>query len=98
MIKPILAGIILLIFIGWWRPLRPGATAAILAGSFSLFFAGIGQLFLREYARGALFFVPALFLWKLADYWPQMVLANQMLFIFSAVDAFSLGKRGIGIL
>jgi len=98
MIKPILAGIILLIFIGWWRPLQKGSIVAILAGAFSLFFAGIGQLFLREYARGVLFLVPALFLWKLADYWPQMMLANLILFIISAVDAFSLGKRGIGIL
>ena len=70
----------------------------ILAGILSLFFAGLGQLFLREYARGVLFIIPALFLWKLADYWPQMTLANMMLFIFSAVDAFSLGKRRIGIL
>jgi len=70
----------------------------ILAGVLSLFFAGMGQLFLKEYVRGALFIIPALFLWKLADYYPQMTLANMVLFILSAVDAFSLGKRGIGIL
>ena len=70
---------------------------SIFALFFSLAFAGIGHLFLRQYARGILFLIPALFLWKLADYWPQMGLANAMLFIFSAVDAFSLGKRGIGI-
>jgi len=69
----------------------------ILAAILSLGFAGLGHLFLKEYGRGALFIIPALFLWKLADYWPQMTLANIMLFIFCAVDAFSFGKRGVGI-
>lgn len=70
---------------------------SIIATVLSLWFAGIGHLFLREYARATLFIIPALFLWKLADYWPQMSLANMILFIFAAVDAFSLGKRRIGI-
>jgi len=69
----------------------------ILAAILSLLFAGLGHIFLREYARAALFIFPALFLWKLAHYWPQMTLANMILFIFCAADAFSLGKRGIGI-
>ncbi len=70
----------------------------IIAAILSLVFAGLGQLFLREYVRAVLFILPALLLLQLAHYWPQMVLANIMLFIFAAVDAFSLGKRGIGIL
>ncbi len=69
----------------------------ILAAVLSLGFAGLGHLFLREYVRAVLFLIPAAFLWKLADYWPQMMLGNIILFIVSAVDAFSLGKRGIGI-
>jgi hypothetical protein len=69
----------------------------IVAAILSLAFAGLGHLVLREYARAILFILPALFLWKLADYYPQMSLANMMLFIFAAVDAFSFGKRGIGI-
>jgi len=69
----------------------------IIAFIFSLVFAGLGHLFLRQFARAVLFVIPALFLWKLADYWPQMTLANMILFIFCAVDAFSFGKRGTGI-
>jgi len=69
----------------------------IIALILSLAFAGMGHLFLRQFARAALFVMPALFLWKLADYYPQMTLANVILFIFAAVDAFSFGKRGIGI-
>ncbi|MBI3358138.1 MAG: hypothetical protein HY037_00885 [Nitrospirae bacterium] len=69
----------------------------IIAAMLSLGFAGLGHLLLREYGRALLFVIPALFLWKLSDYWPQMTLANMILFIFCAVDAFSLGKRGIGI-
>ena len=69
----------------------------ILASISSLAFAGLGQLFLGQYVRAVLFLIPALFLWKLTDYWPQMMLANMVVFILSAVDAFSLGRRGIGI-
>lgn len=69
----------------------------IVALILSLGFAGLGHIFLREYARAMLFILPALFLWKLADYYPQMSMANMMLFIFAAVDAFSFGKRKIGI-
>jgi hypothetical protein len=73
-------------------PVRP-----IFAAILSLFFAGLGHLFLRQYIRAVFFLIPASFLWKLADYWPQMMLGSIILFIFSAVDAFSIGKRGIGI-
>lgn len=69
----------------------------ILAAFLSLVFAGLGHLFLRNYPRAVLFLIPAAFLWKLTDYWPQVMLGNIILFIVSAVDAFSLGKRGIGI-
>ena len=70
----------------------------IIASILSLGFAGLGHLFLRQYGRALLFVMPALFLWKLADYYPQMMLGNIILFIVSAVDAFSFGKRGIGII
>jgi TM2 domain-containing membrane protein YozV len=69
----------------------------ILAAIFSLGFAGVGHLFLGQFIRAIFFIIPALFLWQLSHYWPQMVLANMMLFIFSAVDAFSFGKRDMGI-
>ncbi|MEK7286430.1 MAG: hypothetical protein AAB035_03930 [Nitrospirota bacterium] len=70
----------------------------IIAAMLSLVFAGLGHLFIRQYARGILFLIPALFLWKLSDYYAQMLLANLIVFIFAAFDAFSFGKRGIGIL
>ena len=69
----------------------------ILAALLSLVFAGLGHLALKQYTRAVFFLIPASFLWKLTDYWPQMMLGNIILFIFSAVDAFSIGKRGIGI-
>ena len=69
----------------------------ILGAALSLVFAGLGHLFLKQYGRGVIFIIPALFLWKLSHYWPQMMLANIMLFIVAAVDAFSWGKRGFGV-
>ncbi len=75
------------------KELRP-----LLAALLSLVFAGLGHLVVQQYGRAVLFILPAAFFWKLADYYPQMMLANVILFIVSAVDAFSLGKRGIGIL
>jgi ABC-type multidrug transport system permease subunit len=69
----------------------------IIASILSLVFAGLGHLFLRQYGLALLFAMPASFLWKLTDYYPQMLLGNIILFIVAAVDAFSFGKRGIGI-
>ncbi|MEK7703103.1 MAG: hypothetical protein AAB317_03990 [Nitrospirota bacterium] len=73
-------------------PIKP-----VIAAILSLVFAGLGHFFIRQYVRGVLFLIPSLFLWKLADYWSQMALANLIIFIFAAFDSFSLEKRGIGI-
>jgi hypothetical protein len=72
-----------------WRPL--------IAAGLSLVFAGLGHLYLRQYGRGIIILIVAYFLLTLSDYSPRSWLLNIVLFIFSAFDAFSFGKRGHGI-
>lgn len=73
-----------------WRP--------VIAAALSLVFAGLGHLYLRQYSRGAIFLVISGLVLMLSDYKPQIMLLNVFFFIFSAFDAFSIGKRGFGIL
>ncbi|MFQ5597929.1 MAG: hypothetical protein ACE5GK_07750 [Nitrospiria bacterium] len=74
-----------------------GYGGGVLAGLFSLIFAGLGQLYVREYARGLLFIVLAVFAYMTTSYSAKAWIFNIILFIVSAIDAFSFGKRGIGI-
>ena len=73
-----------------WRP--------IVAALLSLIFAGLGHVYLRRYGRGVLFLGMSLFLLTVSDYSPRAWMLNVILFVFSAFDAFSFGKRGFGIL
>lgn len=73
-----------------WRP--------IIAAMLSLIFAGLGHLYLRQYIRGVFLFGLAIFLWMTSDYSAKAMIFNVILFVFSAFDAFSFGKRGFGIL
>lgn len=78
---------------------RAGSLARpLIAAGLSLLFAGVGHLYLRRYTRGILILIIALFLWRISDYSPRSYLLNVIVFVFAAFDAFSLAKRGIGIL
>jgi len=87
---------ILLFFL--FLPDQKGMRGGLLAGLFSLIFAGLGQLYVREYARAFLFILTAVFCYMTTGYSGKAWIANNVLFIIAAVDAFSFGKRGIGIL
>lgn len=73
-----------------WRP--------IIAALLSLVFAGLGHLYLRLYGRAFLYLFLGLLFYQLSDYSPRSMIFNVILFIFSAFDAFSFGKRGYGII
>jgi hypothetical protein len=72
-----------------WKP--------VVAAALSLVFAGLGHLFLRQWLRGFAFLLPNYFLYTIAGYWPNGILLNIISFIFSAVDAYSIAKKGHGI-
>ncbi len=79
-------------------PQPKGLKRGIVAGVFSLIFAGLGQLYVREYMRGFLYIVVAVFAYMTANYSAKSWVFNNIVFIVAAIDAFSFGKRGIGIL
>ncbi len=79
-------------------PDQKGLKGGLLAGFFSLIFAGLGQLYVREYGRAFLFILIAVFSYMTTGYSGKAWVLNNIVFIISAVDAFSFGKRGIGIL
>jgi hypothetical protein len=70
---------------------------AIIASVLSLVFAGLGHLYLRKWGRGVSILFVAAFLFKISGYSPRAMMLNVVLFVFSAFDAFSFGKRGHGI-
>jgi len=72
-------------------------TRPIIAVVLSLVFAGLGHLYLRQWGRGASILFVAAFLFKISGYSPRAMMLNVALFIFSAFDAYSFGKRGFGI-
>jgi hypothetical protein len=76
-----------------WTSWLNAVTAALL----SLVFAGLGHLFLFN-DRGLLLFGAALILYFFTPVWEAAFYLNSMLFVFSAVDAFSIGYRGYGII
>ncbi len=76
---------------------QKGLKGGVIAGLFSLAFAGFGQLYVRQYARGIFFIVVAVFSYMTTDYSAKAWVLNIVVFIFAAIDAFSFGKRGIGI-
>jgi TM2 domain-containing membrane protein YozV len=73
-------------------PVRP-----IIAAVLSLVFAGLGHFYLRKWGRGVSIFFVAAFLFKISGYAPRAMMLNVALFVFSAFDAYSFGKRGFGI-
>lgn len=73
-------------------PVRP-----VIAAVLSLVFAGLGHLYLRKWGRGVSILFVAAFLFKISGYSPRAMMLNVVLFVFSAFDAFSFGKRGHGI-
>lgn len=79
-------------------PVMNGMKGGLIAGVFSLIFAGLGQLYVREYGRGLLFIIVAVFAYMTTNYSAKSWVFNNIVFIVSAIDAFSIGKRGIGIL
>lgn len=78
-------------------PEQKGIKGGLIAGFFSLVFAGFGQIYVRQYTRGVLFITTAVFAYMTTDYSSKSWVFNNILFVFAAIDAFSLGKRGIGI-
>jgi hypothetical protein len=76
-----------------WKTWSTAITAALL----SLVFAGLGHLFLFN-DRGLFLIVLAILLYFFRPMWELAYYLNMMLFIFSAVDAFSIGYRGFGII
>ena len=70
---------------------------SILAALLSIVFAGLGHLILEEYVRGGLLMAVGLLIYTLTTYWPPATALNIVLFIFAAFDAFSIGRRGFGI-
>ncbi|SRR6266446_5700844 len=80
-------------FLPFWKTWFTAITAALL----SLVFAGLGHLFLFH-DRGLLLFGLAIVLYFFTPMWEFAFYLNTMLFIFSAVDAFSIGYRGFGII
>jgi hypothetical protein len=73
-----------------WKP--------IVAAALSFLFAGLGHLYLRQYLRGSVFLVLGFFLYRISGYSPRAEMLNAILFVYSAFDAFSFGKRGHGII
>lgn len=94
--KWVVVALILLFFL--LPSLQHGLKGGLVAGFFSLAFAGLGQLYVREYGRGVIFILIAVFAYMTTGYSAKAWVFNNILFIVSAIDAFSLGKRGIGIL
>lgn len=92
----VIVGIILAFFL--FLPDQKGTKGGLLAGFFSLVFAGLGQLYVREYGRALLFITAAVFGYMTTGYSGKAWVFNNILFIIAAMDAFSYGKRGIGIL
>ncbi len=74
-----------------------GLKGGLVACFFSLSFAGFGQFYAREYLRGFLFSFGAVFSYMMRNYSAKSEIFNIVLFIIAAIDAFSYGKRGIGI-
>jgi len=78
-------------------PEQKGLKGGLIASLFSLAFAGFGHLYVRQYTRGVIFIVTAVFAYMTTGYSAKSWVFNIVLFIFAAIDAFSFGKRGIGI-
>lgn len=76
------------------QPLWKSITAALL----SLLFAGLGHLLLEQYLRAGILIAAGLMIYTLTTYWPPLTALNIVLFIFAAFDAFSIGRRGFGII
>jgi len=74
-----------------------GLKGGLIACFFSLAFAGFGQFYVRQYMRGFLFTFGAVFSYMMRNYSAKSEIFNIVLFLVAAVDAFSYGKRGIGI-
>ena len=92
------AGLLLLYaLLTYFLPSRISWLTAITAALLSLVFAGLGHLFLFH-DRGLLFFGLAIVLYFFTPVWEFAFYLNTMLFVFSAVDAFSIGYRGFGII
>lgn len=70
---------------------------AVTAALLSIVFAGLGHFLLQEYARGGALLAAGLLIFSLTAYWPPATAFNIILFIFAAFDAFSIGRRGFGI-
>ena len=94
--KGLIAMSILIFFLG--LPDVKGFKGGLIAGIFSLVFAGLGQLYVRQYTRGFLFVLTGVFAYMTSGYSAKSIIFNDILFVFAAIDAFSYGKRGIGIL
>jgi len=91
--------VILFIFLFFlFIPDQKGVKGGLIAGLFSLIFAGLGQLYVREYGRAFLFILIAVFSYMTTGYSGKAWVLNNVVFILSAVDAFSIAKRGIGII
>lgn len=93
--KWLIISLILVFFL--FIPDTKGIKGGVIAGFFSLVFAGLGQLYVREYGRGLLFITLGIFAYMTTDYSSKAWVFNNILFIISAIDAFSFGKRGFGI-
>ena len=92
------AGLLLLYaLLAYFLPSWTSWLSAITAALLSLVFAGLGHLFLFQ-DRGLLLFGLAIVLYFFTPIWEFAFYLNSMLFIFSAVDAFSIGYRGYGII
>lgn len=78
-------------------PVESDLVRPIVAAVLSLVFAGLGHLYLRKWGRGVSILFVAAFLFKISGYSPRAMMLNVVLFVFSAFDAFSYGKRGYGI-
>ncbi len=75
------------------QPLWKPVTAALL----SMVFAGLGHFLLQKYARGGVLLAAGALIFSLTAYWPPATALNIILFVFAAFDAFSIGRRGFGI-
>ncbi len=93
--KWLVVAVILIFFLGIQE--QKGMKGGVIAGMFSLAFAGFGQLYVREYTRGVFFILFAVFAYMTTGYSSKAWVLNVIIFIFAAIDAFSFGKRGIGI-
>jgi len=87
--------LILLVFIK--LPDIRGMRSALVAAFLSLLLTGLGHLYIREYGRGFFFILGGTFAFMITGYSPRYGLLNVVLFIVSAIDSFSFGKRGFGI-